>query len=82
MPVCTNSLTTMLIDGAPIPLVAQTTGAPPGSLARKESRPRLRASTVDPSRCSPAMSSERAGSPERSAIEVPSGRSPPPNPMW
>ena len=44
MPTCTSSLTTMLIDGAPIPLVAHTTGAPPGSVARNESRPRLRAS--------------------------------------
>ena len=31
MPTWTSSLTTMLIDGAPIPLVAHTTGAPPGS---------------------------------------------------
>ena len=40
IPTCTSSLTTMLIDGAPIPLVAHTTGAPPGSVAANASRPR------------------------------------------
>ena len=61
MPTWTSSLTTMLIDGAPIPLVAQITGAPPGSVATNESRPRLRASGRPPARCSVAISSERAG---------------------
>ena len=50
MPACTSSLTTMLIDGAPIPLVAHTTGAPPGSRATKASSPRLRASSAPPAR--------------------------------
>ena len=82
MPACTSSLTTMLIDGAPIPLVAHTTGAPPGSRATKESSPRLRASSAPPARCAVAISSERPGSPLSRAIVVPSGRSSRPNPMW
>ena len=82
MPTWASSLTTMLMDGAPIPLVAHTTGAPPGSVATNESRPRLRASAVPSARCVRAISSERPGSPLSRAIVVPSGRSPRPNPMW
>ena len=81
-PAWTSSLTTMLIDGAPIPLVAHTTGAPPGNVATKASSPRLRASGRPPPRCSVAISSERAGSPLSSTVVVPSGRSAAPNPMW
>ena len=82
IPVWTSSFTTMLIDGAPIPLVAHTTGAPPGSVATNESSPRLRASAAPPDRCVVAISSERPGSPLSRAIVVPAGRSARPNPMW
>ena len=82
IPTCTSSLTTMLIDGAPIPLVAQTTGAPPGSVAAKASRPRWRDSTRIPVRWSVAIRSERDGSPLSKAIVVPSSRSAVPNPRW
>ena len=73
MPTWNSSLTTMLIDGAPMPLVAHTTGAPPGSVPRKLSRPRLRASTRlsrrwrwRSARCGP-------GSPDSRAIVGPLG---------
>ena len=64
MPTWTSSLTTMLIDGAPIPLVAHTTGAPPGSVAAKASRPRWRDSTRIPVemlgwRCAPTVTDRR-----------------------
>ena len=81
MPTCTSSFTTMLVDGAPIPLVAHTTGAPPGRVAAKASSPRLRASTRAPARWSSAMRSERPGSPLSRAIVVPGSRSPTPKPM-
>ena len=80
MPTWTSSLTTMLIDGAPIPLVAHTTGAPPGSVATNESSPRLRASAPPSPRCSLAISSDAPGSPLSRAIVVPSGRSATPEP--
>ena len=80
MPAWTSSLTTMLVDGAPMPLVAQTTGRPPGRVATKASRPRLRASARPSARCSVAISSDRPGSPLSRAMvgarrAGPSGRS-------
>ena len=68
MPAWCSSFTTMLIDGAPMPLVAHTTGEPPGSRARKLSSPRLRASTRLSARCRSAISSLRPGSPESKAM--------------
>ena len=82
MPTWTSSLTTMLIDGAPIPLVAHTTGAPPGRRARNESRPRLRASGRPSARCSVAISSERPGSPLEQGDRRAVGQVLAPNPMW
>ena len=65
-----------------MPLVAHTTGRPPGRWAAKASRPRLRDRARPSARCSMAMSSDRPGSPLSRAMVVPSGRSRAPNPMW
>ena len=82
MPTWTSSLTTMLIDGAPIPLVAHTTGAPPGQRRGERVEPRWRDSSRIPLRCSVAMRSDRDGSPLSKAIVVPASRSSEPNPRW
>ena len=78
----TSSFTTMLSDGAPMPLVAHTTGAPPGRVARNDARPRL----VDSDRpwvsVTVAMAADRPGSPLRRATVVPGARSAVPKPRW
>ena len=83
MPIWTSSLTTMLIDGAPMPLVAHTTGRAAGQRRRRTSRgPGCGPASRPSVRCSRAISSDRPGSPLSRAIDVPSGRSSRPNPTW
>ena len=83
MPAWTSSLTTMLIDGAPIPLVAHTTGAPAGQRGDERVEARGCGPAAGPRRgARVAISSERPGSPLSRASDVPAGRSSRPNPMW
>ena len=76
MPTWTSSLTTMLIDGAPIPLVAQTDRRPAGQAGDERVEAAVagqRPSARRGARWRSARS--EPGSPLSSAIGVPSGRS-------